>query len=71
MLVTRLDIKYINKAIDYVENVQGYTAVIIKEKKFCETYVIDAMYGATDEWYRLEVNVKFGDEPSIVTSEKM
>tara|TARA_Y100000816_G_C26015196_1_gene530892 strand:+ start:829 stop:1044 length:216 start_codon:yes stop_codon:yes gene_type:complete len=71
MLITKMDIKYINKAIDYVENVQGYTAVLIKEKKFCETYVIDAMYGATDEWYQLEVNVKIGDKPSIVNSKKM
>lgn len=71
MLVTKMDIKYINKAIDYVENVQGYKAVIIKEKKFCEAYVIDAVYGNTDEWYQLEVNMKIGGEPEIVNSKKM
>jgi len=71
MLVTGLDLKYINKAVDYVENVQGYKAIIIKEKKFCETYVIDAMYGNTDEWYKLEVSVKLGEGPYIITSEKM
>ena len=70
MLMTSLDLRYINKAVEYVENVQGYKAVMIKEKKLVE-YVIDATYGNTDEWYKLEVNVSLGKEPSIVTSEKM
>ena len=70
MLMTSLDLRYINKAVEYVENVQGYKAVLIREKKFGE-YVIDATYGNTDEWYKLEVNVSLGKEPSIVTSEKM
>ena len=71
MFITNLDLRYINKAVDYVENVQGYKAVTIKEKKFCERYVIDAMYGDTDEWYKLEVDVELGKDPSIVASERM
>tara|TARA_B100000212_G_scaffold24820_1_gene16448 strand:- start:4140 stop:4352 length:213 start_codon:yes stop_codon:yes gene_type:complete len=70
MLMTSLDLRYINKAVEYVENVQGYKAVLIKEKKFGE-YVIDATYGNTEEWYKLEVNVSLGNKPSIVNSKKM
>ncbi len=68
--MTSLDLRYINKAVEYVENVQGYKAVLIKEKKFGE-YVIDATYGNTEEWYKLEVNVSLGNKPSIVNSKKM
>jgi len=71
MLISNLDLRYINKAVDYVENVQGYKVSLIKEKKMCETYIIDAKYGRTDEWYKLEVNVLFGSDPVIVTSEKL
>jgi len=66
MLLTSLDLKYFNKAVDFVENKHGFKVVLINQKGKIGIYQIDAKYG--DEYYEIEVDASSVCEEPIMVS---
>lgn len=67
MLLTSLDLKYFNKAVDFVENKHGFKVVLINQKEM-GVYQIDAKYGDSDEYYQLKVDARsICEEPTMIS----
>ena len=68
MLITSFDLKYMNKAVDFITKKHGFNAVIIKQKSMT-IYHIQATYGNTEEWYDIEIDAGLS-EPTYAILKK-